>query len=132
MERKREKVSDRPCVSEKGFMTRENFYDFFVQVYPDGALLCNRTGRLFSALVHAANGKSTSVEGFEVLCGVCNRRVSTPSCDGFFENHVYANTVEYFVRVASLKKYSGKLLEYLRASGRPAARKDLSLLLDFL
>lgn len=122
----------RPCVSDEGFMIRENFYDFFVQVYPDAALLRNRAGRLVSALVHAANSRSIPVKGFKVLCGTCKGHVSTPSCDGFRENHVYANTVEYFVCVASLKEHSGKLLEYLRASGRPAARKDLRLLLDFL
>jgi hypothetical protein len=121
-----------PTVTQDGYLSREAFYDFFRQLYPNPNGLNNHVGKLLSAIIRSTQTEITEPIKFEVLCGRC-RRLLSEDCDVTKLPHKrYDSAWSYLIGVESLKAHADEFMDRPKRYIGPSVKGDLLRLRDQL
>lgn len=120
-----------PIEKHDGYITRDDVYTFFSQVYPQRDMLRIHAGRLFGAIVHASLGDKHATTPFKVLCGLCGASV-TENYPQAGRRHYYRNYDPYLVEVESLRTNVEHFMSQDVELATRSIKDDLTLLLRYL
>jgi hypothetical protein len=122
-----------PRMTYEGFLTHDDFYDFFVQIYTEHHSLSAHAGKIFGFLIRSWDTQY-HLEPIDlvVCCAQCGKHLREPSCDGQSPQHKYHSGCTPMISVESLKRHariytSGEL----RGFGKTMIA-DLNFLLVYL
>lgn len=128
----REKTSGlRPVQQRQGYITRDDVFAFFSQVYPEQGMLRVHAGRVFVRLVTVATDYRGETPLLTVVCGRCGKSVEK-KCPKTRFRHYYNYYVSYRVDVDSLKTNAERITSLDNELITPGVRDDLTLLIRYL
>jgi hypothetical protein len=100
-----------PALEAGQYLTRQNLYEFFAQIYGDNVGTRNRSGVLFANLVRAAMPLQSRPIPFVVICTTCNKSVRTKTpVRHQLQHEVHLGSWEFRIGARSLKVYSQQFL----------------------
>jgi len=102
---------------ENGMINRERFYQYFEQFIPERAVLRNRAGKLYAAIVRAGmTSHDTGIPKLPlmIICGACGRPVITQTDDSHetFNHTYYRNSVDYQINLHDVHRFQDAFMPH--------------------